>query len=329
MRLTAVALLGIEITIIAQASAASAATHPEGSTVQNGPYEAEPYHGPPQPGHNAMLDELADVLGAHTARTWRHKHLTMTTDLQAMHDLPVSGDRPVRPPEVSGPQESLEQPYAAQERPEAYGTQETTPRRSQADTAAHAGETTKAQEDVARPRPRPAVGKRGGAKSLSSPVRTGVVRTPAGRKRLHLHVDLNRVLPRQAAVRMSHSTAADWLKSAGMRTRSTGNCTSKHMHHCTSLDNVRTGTIARAIELKQQSGCPIMVTGGTEAGHAPGTFSHGNGYKLDIGHNSCIDRYITQHHARAGVRGDGAPLYRSSSGTTFADEGDHWDILFK
>jgi hypothetical protein len=128
---------------------------------------------------------------------------------------------------------------------------------------------------------------------------------------------------------MSHALATDWLRSGGVRMKSTGNCSSKHVHHCTSLDSVRTGTIARMIELKRESGCPIMVTGGTEAGHAPGQYSHGNGYKIDISHNACVDRYITRYHAKAGVRSDGARLYRSGSGTVFANESDHWDILFR
>jgi hypothetical protein len=130
-------------------------------------------------------------------------------------------------------------------------------------------------------------------------------------------------------MQMSHSLANDWLKSAGLQTKSTGNCTSKHMHHCTSLDQVRAGTIAKVIELKQKSGCPIMVTGGTERGHAPGVYSHGNGYKLDISHNACIDRHITKNHEKTGVRSDGAAIYKSGSGMTFFDESDHWDILFR
>ncbi|HEX4813155.1 MAG TPA: hypothetical protein VFV66_10440 [Nonomuraea sp.] len=168
--------------------------------------------------------------------------------------------------------------------------------------------------------------------NMRIPVRTGVVRTPLarpGNAHKRATVDLSRVVPRQAAIRLSHATAAGWLQSAGLHTKSTGNCASKHRHHCTSLDKVRTGTIARVIALKQQSGCPILVTGGTESGHAPGHFSHGNGYKLDISHNACIDRYITQNHRKTGVRGDGARLYRSASGTTYADESDHWDILFR
>ncbi|NUT11287.1 MAG: hypothetical protein HOQ38_12505 [Nonomuraea sp.] len=141
--------------------------------------------------------------------------------------------------------------------------------------------------------------------------------------------DLARVLPRQGAMQMSHAVATRWLKTSGLRTTSSGHCTSRHLHHCTSLDAVRVGTIARVIDLKRLSGCPVMVTGGTEAGHAPGQYSHGNGYKLDITHNKCIDRYITRHHHRTGVRGDGAALYRSGEGTVFADESSHWDILFK
>ncbi|MEW9550129.1 hypothetical protein [Nonomuraea sp. NPDC050783] len=180
---------------------------------------------------------------------------------------------------------------------------------------------------------------RAAVQALRSPIRTGVVRMPRFRPPIvhsrarvlgvHARVDLTRVLPRQAAMRVSHVTADGWLRNAGLRTRSTGHCTSKRQHHCTSLDKVRTGTVARIIQLKRDSHCPIMVTGGTEEGHAPGRYSHGNGYKLDISHNTCIDRYITRNHRKAGVRGDGSRLYRSASGTTFADEVDHWDILFR
>jgi hypothetical protein len=142
-------------------------------------------------------------------------------------------------------------------------------------------------------------------------------------------VNLQRALPRQATVQLSHANASRWLKEAGLRWRSTGNCTDKRLRHCTSLDSVRTSTVSGLIELKQRSGCPLVVTGGTEAGHAPGPWSHGAGYKADISPNQCIDRYITKNYDQAGVRSDGSRLYRSSSGTIFADEGDHWDILFR
>lgn len=142
-------------------------------------------------------------------------------------------------------------------------------------------------------------------------------------------LDLGRVKHRSATVRMSHDHAATYLLGAGLRYRSSGRCTDRHVPTCTSLDSVRTGTIARIIALKHASDCPIMVTGGTEVGHAPGRFSHGEGYKLDISHNACIDRYIAQHSEPHGVRGDGARLYRAPSGTVYADESDHWDIMFR
>jgi hypothetical protein len=162
----------------------------------------------------------------------------------------------------------------------------------------------------------------------AAPTRTAGKLQKAGKSQ-KADVDLARVKPRYATVHMSHALAADWLRDEGLRTHSSGHCTNKQVYHCTSLEDVRTSTITRVIGIKRQSGCPVLVTGGTEAGHAPGPYSHGNGYKLDITHNPCIDRYITKNHEKSGTRGDGAALYRSPSGTVFADEVDHWDILFR
>ena len=142
-------------------------------------------------------------------------------------------------------------------------------------------------------------------------------------------VKLTRARPRHALVHMTHASAMGWLKREGLKTTSSGHCTNKYMHNCTSLDSVRTSTVARLVELKRESRCPIMITGGTESGHAAGRYSHGEGYKIDITHGSCIDRYITKNYPRSGVRSDGSTLYGSNSGTVFADESDHWDILFR
>lgn len=149
-------------------------------------------------------------------------------------------------------------------------------------------------------------------------------RKPGGAKpRLH------RVKPRHAVLHMTHHAATRHLKRAGLRMTSSGGCVNRRVRHCTSLDSVRTKTVRRVVALKRRSGCPVIVTGGTETGHAPGRFSHGSGHKLDIGHNACIDRYIKKTARPIGVRGDGARLYRAPSGTVYADEGDHWDILFR
>ncbi|MEO3873230.1 hypothetical protein ABGB18_30830 [Nonomuraea sp. B12E4] len=291
MRPFVVALLGIEITIFALTSAASADTRPEGEPTPSDlhldrfpgwQYAPEPM----REGAWTMYETYG--MEPESAPFWALQ--------QALDNMEDIGLRPTRPWSSRPWHDDVidERPYLS--------FRHHPPRRTRA------------------------------ARSTTSPVHLGVavmpkVRPPMAQRRPE--VDLARVTPRRAAMHMSHTTAAGWLRSAGLRTTSTGNCASRHMHHCTSLDSVRTGTIIQAIELKRASRCPIMVTGGTEAGHAPGQFSHGNGYKLDISHNDCIDRHIKKNHDRVGTRSDGSPLYRSASGTTFADESDHWDILFR
>ncbi|NBE99257.1 hypothetical protein FE391_37700 [Nonomuraea sp. KC401] len=299
MRLIVVALLGIEITIIALASTASAATHPDGQRAGSGPNEAGPdgWEDPlPQPLRAAMAETQS---GASETRPLpagpsAHENLMMDRDdLAALRNWPL---------------EDLRWLMEGRQLPD----------------------TTRVESWTAQPRANlsPAEGRPQASKARK--------RTKAKKRHMRRHkahkrggVNLARAMPRRAAAQLTHATAAGWLKTSGLRTKSTGNCASKHLRHCTSFDSVRAGTIAGIIKLKRASGCPIMVTGGTETGHAPGQYSHGNGYKLDISHNSCIDRHIHTTSDRAGVRSDGARLYRDGSGTVYADEGDHWDILFR
>ncbi|MEV0613380.1 hypothetical protein AB0I81_08630 [Nonomuraea sp. NPDC050404] len=323
MRLIVVALLGIEITILALASAASAATHPEGSPAQSGLYEAEPGSWGGALARSAVAAVIADAYEAgppNLAASWAHERLMRAHErLEEMRDWPAA--------ELRWPLAAVQRARAVRERtPHVRENEQAASRPTEIARAAveQAAEARADRAQQSRSRETATAAQEG-------PVRLGVIRMPQARPHVahrRAQVDLTRALPR-AAVRMSHATANGWLKSAGLRTQSTGNCVSKHMHHCTSLDKVRTGTVAKAIELKRKSGCPIMVTGGTERGHAPGQFSHGNGYKLDISHNACIDRHIAKHSDKAGVRSDGARIYKSSSGTTFFDESDHWDILFR
>ncbi|MFC5823140.1 hypothetical protein [Nonomuraea insulae] len=308
MRLIVVALLGIEITIIALASAASAATHPEGSAVPGSLYEVDGWMGGPELGLRTVA--YGDLMEVYER-------------LETVHDWPSIDPRwPNMIHENAWDTDEFQGDWTAQDdfrvdriTRDDFRADRTTRDESRADRTTQETRTPSAA-----------------SKAVKSPVRRKVTKRYRIRPHVahrHAQVDLTRVLPRQAAVQISHATANGWLKSAGLRTKSTGGCASKHQLHCTSLDSVRTGTIAKVIQLKQQSGCPIMVTGGTERGHAPGQFSHGNGYKLDISHNACIDRHITKNHHKAGTRADGAKLYKSGAGTTFADESDHWDILFR
>ncbi|KAA2261071.1 hypothetical protein F0L68_18595 [Solihabitans fulvus] len=127
--------------------------------------------------------------------------------------------------------------------------------------------------------------------------------------------------------KMSQSAAASQFSGAGITWSSSGGCTNRYNSTCTSFDQINSGTVSTIITLKRASGCAINITGGTEVGHASGTYSHFNGYKVDISHNSCIDGYIHRTFSYIGYRGDGYPQWQAASGNLYCDEGSHWDIL--
>lgn len=131
------------------------------------------------------------------------------------------------------------------------------------------------------------------------------------------------------ADRLQQQIALSTLRLNGIRLRSNGDCSNRYRLGCTSLQGIRRGSIAGLLAFKQRSRCRITVSGGTERGHAPGRYSHWNGYKIDVLPNRCIDRYITKRFKYLGLRGDGAELYRSPSGGVYANEGSHWDLLYR
>ncbi|HEY0470735.1 MAG TPA: hypothetical protein VGD34_03700, partial [Kribbella sp.] len=97
---------------------------------------------------------------------------------------------------------------------------------------------------------------------------------------------------------------------------------------CTSFTNINDSTVYGVRTLKQASGCAVNITGGTEVGHASGTYSHRNGYKVDISKYTCVGNYIHNNFTRIADRGDGAAQWRAASGNIYADEGSHWDITY-
>ncbi|GGL40375.1 hypothetical protein [Planomonospora parontospora] len=127
---------------------------------------------------------------------------------------------------------------------------------------------------------------------------------------------------------LGHSQAARRAQRAGLGLYSSGGCTDRWIRQCTSLEAIRTRTLRGAIRLKRRSGCPVTLTGGTEIGHVVGRYSHGNGYKLDVAPNACVDRHITRTQPFRGVRSDGALLYGSPE-SLYARTPSHWDILFR
>ncbi|MDH6708827.1 peptidoglycan hydrolase-like protein with peptidoglycan-binding domain [Kitasatospora sp. MAA19] len=128
---------------------------------------------------------------------------------------------------------------------------------------------------------------------------------------------------------LSQSQAASMLSSAGITWSSSGGCSDRNNSSCTSFDGLRRASADGAVALKHAVGsCPLNITGGTETGHASGTYSHGNGYKLDFGMMSCLTNYITGNFAHSGTRADGADLWTAPSGNIYANEGSHWDVTF-
>ncbi|MEU7055920.1 hypothetical protein [Streptomyces sp. NPDC046197] len=127
----------------------------------------------------------------------------------------------------------------------------------------------------------------------------------------------------------THAAAAQQLRNAGITWTSSGACSNRNNSRCTSFDQINKTTISGVIAFKGASRCAVTITGGTETGHAPGTYSHWNGYKVDVKLTSCVDRYVTTKFRYVGPRpGDHAKQYRSPAGNIYAHEGSHWDITY-
>ncbi|MGH3881666.1 MAG: hypothetical protein ACRDSK_31975 [Actinophytocola sp.] len=122
---------------------------------------------------------------------------------------------------------------------------------------------------------------------------------------------------------ISHKAAAAKLRNANIGWVSSGGCSNRNNPTCTSFTDIKSGTINGVITFKKSSKCKITVTGGTETGHAPGKYSHWNGYKIDISRTSCATNYIKRNFSYIG-----GAKWRSSAGNVYFDEGDHWDITY-
>lgn len=87
--------------------------------------------------------------------------------------------------------------------------------------------------------------------------------------------------------------------------------------------------------------CEIMITGGTEPGHTAGTYSHSNGYKLDLrSTNKDVNKAIynrigtnnpalDQNYCRDCDRCSKCSKKIRNDGNIYRYEIDHWDICFQ
>lgn len=134
--------------------------------------------------------------------------------------------------------------------------------------------------------------------------------------------------PSQAVTKLTDAQAASQLSAVGITRVSTGGCTTRSISTCTSYEQINQESVSGIKTFKSISGCAITITGGTEVGHAGGTYSHYNGYKVDVRPTTCVSNYITSRYTYSGTRGDGAALYTAPSGNVYARESSHWDITY-
>jgi len=128
-------------------------------------------------------------------------------------------------------------------------------------------------------------------------------------------------LPNQIPLSGTHLTqsqAEARLKANGITASSSGGCTTRSNPRCTSYEGILSGTVDGVITLKKASGVgSLVITGGTEVGHASGTYSHYNGYKVDVRHSSVLDNYIKTQFKKIENRSDGYPQWKASSGNIY------------
>lgn len=79
-------------------------------------------------------------------------------------------------------------------------------------------------------------------------------------------------LVERSGSKLTQSVAASRLSAGGVGWTSSGGCSDKNNPSCTSFDGVYSGTVDGTITLKRACGCTVTITGGTETGHAGGTY---------------------------------------------------------
>ncbi|MDQ3404174.1 MAG: hypothetical protein M3548_12375 [Actinomycetota bacterium] len=123
--------------------------------------------------------------------------------------------------------------------------------------------------------------------------------------------------------KLTHSQATTRFRNAGITWSSSGNCSNRYNSTCTSFDQLNLTSAQGAETLKRATGCGLNITGGTETGHASGTYSHWNGYKLDFSLSSCLSNYI-----RGTFTYIGGNKWQSGSGNIYYLESNHWDVTY-
>lgn len=148
----------------------------------------------------------------------------------------------------------------------------------------------------------------------------------------------NRNLPPEGDGNYTHEEAMQILERAGITVTSTNgivraDCTG--ISGCTSLEGIRYSTLNQLVQMKLRCGssCDVIVTGGTEGGHATGNTSHGSGFKIDVQDTQSVNNFIqtNPYFTRDGSRldpntGRSDPRWIDSCRNEYVREPTHWDI---
>ncbi|MEV4191257.1 peptidoglycan-binding domain-containing protein [Streptomyces toxytricini] len=137
---------------------------------------------------------------------------------------------------------------------------------------------------------------------------------------------------------VSRAEAERMLKAADIKSSSTKGCGERD-NGCTAFAGVRLRSVLGVIAMKNASGCPITITGGTEPGHDTRiALSHEKGYKLDVRIDPCITNWIKTHHRQIEDRSNDNRWTGSLAGGISAEyvyeipdknpDAVHWDITF-
>ena len=122
-------------------------------------------------------------------------------------------------------------------------------------------------------------------------------------------------------------------------------CAANQTSNCTNVGGLREHTIDGVLYFKQKCGdnCDVMINGGSEivydesgksVHNNTSTYTHANGYKVDINSTSAVNEYIEKNFEKIPDRkNDGAIGYKDKSGNTYYREkknqnGDHWDVTY-
>lgn len=138
---------------------------------------------------------------------------------------------------------------------------------------------------------------------------------------------------------LSNSIALDQLRPSGFGVSSTGNCSNRNISTCTSLDGLQETTAAGLQQLAEgcsnsnsRQTCSLIISGGTETGHAGGAYSHASGYKADISYNSGSINALNQYLSGIGVNTTATDGFQAKTVGDYTyvfhpePTNNHWDI---